>query len=95
MLDVHSPRPSRIDRRNHSSRHKLLERISGEFLEMPCLRLTTAQAQRLFGLRSDVSERILTGLVADGWLMYENQRYRFNDAQKWPAGRWSALSWTH
>jgi hypothetical protein len=87
MLDVHSPRPSRIDRRDDSSRHELLERVYGEFREMPCLRLTAAQARRLFGLRADVCERILAGLVADGRLACESQCYRFIDGRNWPAGR--------
>jgi hypothetical protein len=95
MLDVHSPQPSRIDRRNHSSRLELLERVYGEFQEMPCLRLTAAQAQRLFGLRADVCERLLTGLVADGWLVCESQRYRFNDARRWPTGRMRAGAFAH
>jgi hypothetical protein len=57
---------------------------------MPCLRLTAAQAQRLFGLSADVCERILAGLVADGRLACENQRYRFNDARSWPTERMRA-----
>ena len=96
MLDVHSPRPTtRVDRRNHSSRHELLDRVYGEFQEMPCLRLTTAQAQRLLGLRADVCERILVGLVASGWLACEQQRYRLNDARSWPAGRMGAVAFAH
>ena len=95
MLDVHSPQASRIDRRNHSSRIELLERVYGEFQEMPCLRLTTAQAGRLFALKPDVCERILAGLVADGGLAYESQRYRFNDARSWPTARTSARASTH
>ena len=61
-----SPRPA--ERRNTASRRQLLQRVQSEFLEMPCLRLTGRQAQRLFALRSDVCERVLTTLVADGTL---------------------------
>jgi hypothetical protein len=95
MLDVHSRQPSRIDRRTQSSREELLERVYGEFHEMPCLRLTAAQAQRLFGLRRDICQRILTSLVAGGVLICESQRYRFNDARSWPTGRTSPRATTH
>ena len=40
----------------------LLRRIRGEFLEMPGLRLTTPQAQRLFGLDSLSCDTVLTVL---------------------------------
>ena len=95
MLDVHSPQPSSVDRRKHASRYELLDRVYGEFHEMPCLRLTAAQAQRLFGLSADVCEGILAGLVADGRLACENQRYRLNDARCWPVGRINARTAGH
>ena len=60
-------RPS-VERRNQRSRERLVERIIAEFREMPCLRLTPAQAQRLFGLRSDISARVIDKLVKDGEL---------------------------
>jgi hypothetical protein len=41
----------------------VLQRIQGEYLEMPGLRLTTAQAQRLWGLERDVCEALLAALV--------------------------------
>ena len=41
----------------------VLQRIQGEFLEMPGLRLTPAQAQRLWGLESDVCDALLGALV--------------------------------
>lgn len=41
----------------------VLQRIQGEYLEMPGLRLTTAQAQRLWGLDRDVCEALLAALV--------------------------------
>jgi len=62
------PRPS-LDRRNQTTRQSLLARILGEFSEMPCLRLTRDQARRLFGLRSDVCDRVLASLVQDGALV--------------------------
>lgn len=41
----------------------VLQRIQGEFVEMPGLRLTTAQAQRLWGLERDVCDALLGALV--------------------------------
>ena len=43
-------------------------RIRGEFLEMPGLRLTPAQAARLWALDRQPSERILDGLTSNGFL---------------------------
>jgi len=41
----------------------VLQRIQGEFVEMPGLRLTPAQARRLWGLERDVCEAMLGALV--------------------------------
>ena len=41
----------------------VLQRIQGEFLEMPGLRLTSAQARRLWGLERDVCDALLGALV--------------------------------
>jgi DNA-binding GntR family transcriptional regulator len=46
----------------------LLNRIRGEFLEMPGLRLTCEQAQRLYGLDRAVCQRALDRLVAARFL---------------------------
>jgi len=51
------------ERRNVEERAALPRRVWEEFVEMPCLRLTEAQARRLFALRADVCQRILTRLV--------------------------------
>jgi hypothetical protein len=51
------------ERRNLASRQALLRRITVEYDEMPGLRLTAAQAQRLFGLREEVCTRVLHALV--------------------------------
>ncbi len=45
-----------------------LRRIRGEYLEMPGLRLTTAQAQRLWNLDRPTCERLLGSLVATRFL---------------------------
>ena len=46
----------------------LLNRIRGEFLEMPGLRLTREQAQRLYGLDPALCQRALDRLVGAGFL---------------------------
>ena len=53
------------ERRDLPSRERLLERVRAEFEELPSLRLTPGQAQRLFGLRPDVCSRVLGSLVSD------------------------------
>ena len=68
------------DRRNQRSRDALVTRVVAEFEEMPCLRLTGRQAQRLFDLRADVCQRLLGALLRDGTLACDaEQRYRLND----------------
>ena len=46
----------------------ILCRIRGEYREMPGLRLTPAQAQRLWGLDRGVCDSLLDQLVATGFL---------------------------
>jgi hypothetical protein len=42
---------------------EVLQRIQGEFVDMPGLRLTATQAQRLWGLDRDVCDALLGALV--------------------------------
>ena len=42
---------------------EVLQRIQGEFVEMPGLRVTAAQARRLWGLEGDVCDALLEALV--------------------------------
>ncbi len=42
---------------------ELLRRIRGEYLEMPGLRLTVAQAERLWGLERTACDALLGALV--------------------------------
>jgi hypothetical protein len=68
------------DRRDHAARAQLLQRIRAEFAEMPCLRLTRAQAQRLFGLKPDICDRILATLVAERMIFRDSDhQYRAFD----------------
>ena len=41
----------------------VLRRVQGEYIEMPGLRLTTAQAQRLWGLDRAACDALLNALV--------------------------------
>ena len=79
MPNTQKPLSPPRERRNFAARRALVERVYGEFHEMPCLRLTPAQARRLFDLRADVSQRILQGLVAEGVLTRDGERFRLNE----------------
>ena len=46
-----------------------LNRVRGEFEEMPCMRVTTEQACALFGLQEPVSSWVLEHLAAEGFLV--------------------------
>lgn len=50
------------------STDQILRRIRGEFLEMPGLRLTFAQAQRLWGLDADTCAQLLQSLTDQRFL---------------------------
>lgn len=57
-----------VERRNHTAREQVVQRMRCEFAEMPGLHLTFAQVSRLLGLRPDICRRILTSLVSEGYL---------------------------
>ena len=67
----------KLDRRDAERRAGLLDRVRGEFSEMPCMRLTRDEAARLFGLRPDVCARVLDNLAGAG------------DIREGPDGRFS------
>ena len=46
----------------------LMRRVRGEFLEMPGLSLTFAQAVRLWGLERELCERVINALVSAAFL---------------------------
>ena len=48
---------------------EVLRRVKGEFIEMPGLRLTIAQAQRLWGLDRAVCDSLLAALVDAKFLL--------------------------
>ncbi|MDP3720155.1 MAG: hypothetical protein Q8T13_20525 [Acidobacteriota bacterium] len=59
----HRPRPTPPPEEQYV---RLVRRIQGEYLEMPGLRLTFAQACRLWALDSSTCRRVLHDLVAAG-----------------------------
>ena len=79
MLDNTIFGSSRGERRNQTVRAALVQRVRAEFAEMPGMCLTPAQARRLFGLRPDVSDRILATLVQQRAIVCDGERYRFNE----------------
>lgn len=48
----------------------LVRRVRGEYREMPGLRLTVRQAQRLWALDASTCESLLDSLVQDGFLAH-------------------------
>jgi hypothetical protein len=58
----------------------LLQRVRGEFREMPGLQVTTAQAARLFGIDPALGEQVQTHLVDRRDLTRDaNGRHRRHD----------------
>jgi hypothetical protein len=51
------------------SHDQILRRIRAEYLEMPGLRLTPAQAQRLWGLETHMCLQLLESLTTAGFLV--------------------------
>ena len=49
---------------------RLIERIRSEFLEMPDLRLTPAQAARLWGVDEDSCQDVIAALVRSAFLRW-------------------------
>jgi hypothetical protein len=56
----------------HRASEEVLRRVQGEFLEMPGLRLTEAQARRLWGLDA-ASCRALLGALVDAQFLYRTR----------------------
>ncbi len=52
--------------------NEILSRIRGEYLEMPGLCLTHAQAQRLWGLDAQTCDSLLESLTEDKFLCLRN-----------------------
>ena len=54
---------------------RLLQRVRSEFIEMPGLRLTVAQASRLWNTDAGTSVALLDALVELRFLRVTNQQY--------------------
>jgi hypothetical protein len=54
------------------SNDQILRRIRAEYLEMPGLRLTPAQAQRLWGLEAHTCQQLLESLTTAGFLVLKD-----------------------
>src|SRR5687768_2573045 len=52
------------ERRDLAARAALLQRIRAEYEELQGMRVTSAQAARLFGISREAGSRILDGMVA-------------------------------
>jgi hypothetical protein len=48
---------------------RLVERVRGEYLEMPGLQLTISQARRLWGLDEETCSALLTALIEQHFLL--------------------------
>jgi hypothetical protein len=48
----------------------LVERVRSEFIEMPGLRLTPAQAARLWGMDDDSCHHVISALVRSAFLRW-------------------------
>lgn len=57
-----------MDEQTAQAADPILDRIRGEYREMPGLRLTSQQAQRLWGLDSQTCVSVLGALVDSGFL---------------------------
>jgi predicted transcriptional regulator of viral defense system len=58
----------RIQRTSTSGMSALLVRVQSEYLEMPGLKLTEAQARRLWGLDANSCRAVLATLIERGFL---------------------------
>jgi len=50
--------------------HPLVERVRSEFIEMPGLRLTPAQAARLWGMDDASCQHVIAALVRSAFLRW-------------------------
>lgn len=75
MLTTPTGFPTPDDPGEHGMLPHLIQRARAEFNEMPGLRLTVAQAARLWSLDMGTSATMLTALVGTGFLMKHGERY--------------------
>jgi hypothetical protein len=72
-----------MERKSQSTPDDVLRRVRGEFLEMPGLRLTEAQARRLWNLDAASCKALLKALVDSRFLFCtrDGAFMRFENAQ--------------
>jgi hypothetical protein len=63
---------------------RLQSRVQGEFLEMPGLRLTLSQAQRLWGLDVATCQRVLDALEGRRFLVRDAEGRYTRPSDRWP-----------
>lgn len=85
MTPTHDVNPSMV---------KLHLRLRAEYLEMPGLRLTLAQAARLFNLPPDVCTATLEALVEVGFLHKHGTSYSRNNSGPPASGPRGSGFWT-
>jgi hypothetical protein len=71
---------------SHTRTNDMLRRIQGEFLEMPGLQLTVAQASRLWGCESGACAQLLASLVEVNFL-FQTGRGTFIRVERLPPSR--------
>jgi hypothetical protein len=67
-LEIELVLPTGCQLRTAMELETLVRRVRGEFLEMPGLQLTIAQAQRLWGMERELCERVVGALVGASFL---------------------------
>ena len=70
--------------------HRTIERVRGEFLEMPGLRLTAAQVARLCGVEQTICQGVLDALVDVNFLRRSSDGTytRLTDGTRRPSLAW-------
>jgi hypothetical protein len=76
-----------VQKRAMRTIHDVLNRLRAEFLEMPGLRLTSPQVQRLCGVERTTCQMVLDALVNEGflWVTPEGLYVRRTTGQHHPA----------
>ncbi len=67
---------------DHHSIENVLQRVRGEYVEMPGLQLTSAQASRLWGLDTTTC-RILLRTLVDSRFLTRTRDGRYRRADSW------------
>ena len=79
LADVSTPAPTPVKPEHRLER--IIRRVRAEYLEMPGLYLSAAQARRLWGLDDETCMSVLEALLADRFLVRtSNGDYRRFDA---------------